>query len=829
MKSIRQWLRYGRTRYLVALLALFLILLGADALCYTVALPVEIEAQQGTATLYVGSERIALGAIGQPTQLEFAQQDPVIHEYQIDGSDSTNNKTLDTSYMHSIATSPYYQFQAWMRDLNGTSRWRNAQVWVNGREQQSISWPANGSFIALPTSQSLRFSVQLQRPETPMTLYVVTRGGGIVTITLDRNDRQIQVSRFIPGKIDDINPITTFFPVDVSPFAAMVLDTLIRITLWAIIVLVVVVVGEMGVAIILARIKFRDNVGRGRFIASAAVTASNPQTDTSNVTDVDDTLVEGTDAMNRPLRGHFWPIRILRSGGRRLTQAIHPVGLGALAGSLVFVAWIAAVQYNGEPHIFDASAYLFAAKMYALGHFSVPVPAAADRFPGPFMVQYSGQWFGQYAPGTALTLVPGVWLGVPWLVEPVLGTFALLGIGLIAARLYDRRVATVAVLLGTLSPFYSYLAASYLSHTVALCYFVWGTWALLRFAQGGASWNMPLAAALFGMAGLTRDLVAVLYVAIVLPGIMLLVWRDVRYNWRYWLVPLFAFFSMLCLFFAFNALFNTLLTGDPFVTPRSLFFAGDRWGFGQGVGFYGQHTLAAGFVNIDELLTILQIDLFGWPFYLTLAFLAIPFLTRKHVGVDWFLLITATIMTGAYVGYFYHGIYLGPRYLFETLPFLLILTARGILTLTTTAREAKQRIVKWVAIKKEQTLAAQPGVSVLTIALVAALLLCNIIYYMPRQIALHQNYSGLPAGYAINLPEIYHPPLHNAIVVTDNLGIYQMVLFPLNDPLLRGDVLYAVGSSDADYAELRRAFPGRTLYQLVIAPDGSVSYVKLAE
>lgn len=798
MKSIMKWLRYHMTRYLLVLLALLLVLLGADALCYQVALPVEIDVQHGAATLHVGSESVALGTVGRTTQLVFAPHDPVIHEYQIDGTDSTNNYTLDPTYIHSIAASPYYRFQAWMRDLEGTSRWRNAQVWVNGQEQQSVQWPDNGSSMALPAAQSLRISVQLQRPETLMTLYLLSADGGQVAITLDRNDRQIQVSRFIPGQSNDASPTTTFFPIDVAPFAAMVIDTLIRITLWAVIILLVMIIGEMGIGLILTR--------RGRLCSSNA----------------------GMRSSNAEIRSSNAGMRFLRNRWQRLTTAIHPIALVALVGSLVFVAWIAAVQYNGEPHIFDASAYLFAAKMYALGHFSVPIPAAVDRFPGPFMVQYNGQWFGQYGPGTALTLVPGIWLGVPWLVEPVLGTFALLGTGLIAARLYDRRVATVAVLLGTLSPFYSYLSASYLSHTVALCYFVWGTWALLRFAQGEASWNMPLAAALFGMAGLTRGLVAVLYVGIVLPGIMLLVWRDVQQHWRLWVLPLVTFFSILFLFFMFNALFNALLTGDPQVTPRSLFFAGDHWGFGQGVGFYGQHTLAAGFVNIDELLTILQIDLFGWPFYLTLAFLAIPFLTRKFVGADWFMLAVTAIMTGAYVGYFYHGIYLGPRYLFETLPFLLILTSRGLFTLAATALDARQAISTWFMLRKGETLhPLQPRVSIMTIALVVALLLCNILYYMPRQIALHQDFSGLPAGYAINLPEIYHPPLHNAIIVTGDYTIYQMVLFPLNDPLLHDDVLYAFASSSADYAELRSAFPGRTLYQLVIAQDGSVSYVSL--
>ena len=826
MKSIMKWLRYHMTRYLLVLVTLLLVLLGADALCYQVTLPLEIDVQHGAATLHVGSESVALGTIGRPTQLVFAPLDPVIHEYQIDGSDSTNNYTLNPTYIHSIATSPYYRFQAWMRDLEGTSRWRNAQLWANGQEQQNVQWPDNGSSMTLPAAQSLRISMQLQRPETPMTLDLLSANGGLVTITLDRNDRQIQVSRFIPEQSNYGSTTTTFFPIDVAPFAAMVIDTLIRITLWAVIVLLVVVIGEMGIGLILVR--------RGRLTAPTAdSSAPTPLTEAAPKLGkrADESAVG---AINRPLQAGLRSsnpgVRFLRNRWQRLTAAIHPIALVALVGSLVFVAWIAAVQYNGEPHIFDASAYLFAAKMYALGHFSVPIPSAVDHFPGPFMVQYNGQWFGQYAPGTALTLVPGIWLGVPWLVEPVLGTVALLGSGLIATRLYDRRVATVAVLLGTLSPFYSYLAASYLSHTVALCYFVWGTWALLRFAQGEASWNMPLAAALFGMAGLTRDLAAVLYVGIVLPGIMLLVWRDVQQHWRLWIPPLVIFFSILFLFFMFNALFNTLLTGDPQVTPRSLFFAGDHWGFGQGVGFYGQHTLAAGFVNIDELLTILQIDLFGWPFYLTLAFLAIPFLTRRFVGADWLMLAVVTIMTGAYIGYFYHGIYLGPRYLFETLPFLLILTARGLFTLAATAMDARQAISAWFTSRKGGTfIPAQPRISIMTIALVVALLLCNILYYMPRQIALHQDFSGLPAGYAINLPEIYHPPLHNAIIVTDDYTIYQMVLFPLNDPLLHDDVLYAFASSSADYAELRSAFPGRTLYQLVIAQDGLVSYVKLTE
>jgi hypothetical protein len=795
---------------LPALVLLALILLAIDAFCYSIALPVEIDVQGRVATLHVDSQTLSLGSISTPVALQFAPHDPVVHEYQIDGTDSTNNLSLDPAYLHSISSSPYYRFQAWMRDLDGTSRWRDLAVEANGHSAGGIAWPSNGSQVALPSATALRISVQLQRPETPMTLNLITANGTVLHITLDRNDRQVVVTRDVPGQGNNQPVASTFFPVNPLPFAAMVVDTLARITLWAVLVLLLVLVGESGIALLRAR-------------------WSHPQLNTSHIQPNFPTLPPGkqTSPEETQHTAHTTGL-FVRRRWQSLTKAIHPIALIALAGSLVFVAWISLVQYNAEPHIYDASAYLFAAKMYATGHLSVPIPPAIDRFPGPFMVLFNGQWFGQYDPGTSLTLVLGIWLGVPWLVEPILGTLALLGIALIAARFYDRRVATLAILLGVLSPFYSYLAASYLSHTVALFYLVWGLWALLRFVQGEAHWNMPLAAACFGMAGLTRDLVAILFVVIVLLGVLILSWKRLRRDWQRWIVPGMSFIAVAIIFLSFYFFFNTTLTGNPLMTPRSLFFAGDHWGFGQGVGFYGQHTVAAGFVNLDELLTILQIDLFGWPFYFTLAFLALPFLTRKAVGADWLMLTGAAIMTGAFIGYFYHGIYLGPRYLFETLPFLLILTARGILTLGTAGITAGRAAGQWLGNKlRWGNVQPQPAISIVTVALVVVLIACNLLYYMPRQIALHTDYTGLPAGYNIDVSEVYHAPLHNAIVITDDYTIYQFVLFPLNDPMLRGNVIYAWASNPAQYTELRNAFPGRGIYQMEIEPDGSVRFVSV--
>src|SRR5947209_2648432 len=447
-----------------------------------------------------------------------------------------------------------------MRDLDGTSHWRDLQIWANNHLLGKADWPSDGTSISLPSYASLSLRLQLQRPETPMTLSLIGTDGATLSITLDRNDRQIVVTHLAPGTTAPPHLEKIFFPLDSAPFAAMVIDFLARTLLWTLLVLVVVLVGEVAMVLICW---LRQRLTHPMMQLPKGATQAK----------VDDT---GDDAHKRR---------------QYLVKALHPIALVALGGSLLFVSWIAYVQYHAEPHIYDASAYLFAAKMYAMGQLSVPIPPAVDRFPGPFMVLFDGRWFGQYAPGTSLTLVPGIWLGVPWLIEPILGTLALLGTGLIAARLYDRRVATLAVVLGTLSPFYSYLAASYLGHTIALFYLVWGLWALLRFAQGEAGWNLLLSAVFFGMAGLTRDLVAVLFIAIILLGILVLSWRRLRLDWPRWVMPAIAFIAIVLIFVSISLTFNRALTGSPWVPPRSLFFPGDRWGFGPGVGFYGQHTL----------------------------------------------------------------------------------------------------------------------------------------------------------------------------------------------------------------------------------------------
>src|SRR5262249_49413023 len=128
-------------RRIVPLMILLLLLLLADFLCYQQVLPLSIDSASGQTTLHVGSKTLPLGEIGTLQELLFEPHDPVVHEYQIDGSDSTNNFSLDTTYLHLIQSSPDYLFQAWMRNLDGTSRWSDVRVSLNGRLTTTVAWP----------------------------------------------------------------------------------------------------------------------------------------------------------------------------------------------------------------------------------------------------------------------------------------------------------------------------------------------------------------------------------------------------------------------------------------------------------------------------------------------------------------------------------------------------------------------------------------------------------------------------------------------------------------------------------------------------------------
>jgi hypothetical protein len=267
--------------------------------------------------------------------------------------------------------------------------------------------------------------------------------------------------------------------------------------------------------------------------------------------------------------------------------------------------------------------------------------------------------------------------------------------------------------------------------------------------------------------------------------------------------------------------YNALLTGDPFLLPRHLFNGADVLGFGVGIGFYGEHSVASGLVNAEQQLVSLGFYLAGWPYGFSLALMLLPFVTRRCVTWDLVHGGIVALYVILYVAEFYHGIAFGPRYYFEALPSMVILTARGFAALAASVADWLTRV----------GLASAPGRARQATALVlAALLACNAFYFLPRQATLYAGYTGLPGGGPVLDPTIALDlsgrvsRLDNALVVTTEWWWYMMYFAAMNCATFDCPTVYALGADPESRAVLRQMFPKRDWYDVMLR-DGVLRIV----
>src|SRR5262249_35962004 len=115
----------------------------------------------------------------------------------------------------------------------------------------------------------------------------------------------------------------------------------------------------------------------------------------------------------------------------------------------------------------DEWSYLIQAHIFSHGRLAVPSPMHREFFDHVHIVN-NGRYYSKYPPGWPCLLAIGVFLGVPRLVNPVLGAGTLLLIYAIGKKLYTPQIALLAVLLALVSPYFLFNTASYFAHTASL-------------------------------------------------------------------------------------------------------------------------------------------------------------------------------------------------------------------------------------------------------------------------------------------------------------------------------------------------------------------------
>jgi hypothetical protein len=463
-----------------------------------------------------------------------------------------------------------------------------------------------------------------------------------------------------------------------------------------------------------------------------------------------DGVEEDNSVPNRiPVPRRIWNVRGL----------VKPVLLIALAVSLCSL-FLCRQVLGLIPHVSDEISYVFQGRILASGRLwlnppPVPKSLAIDRI----LITHD-RWCSVYPAGWPLLLAAGWLFHAPWLMNPLLLFLSVLGIYRLALQLFDRQIAALAALLFSISPFVLFMSAGFMSHPATLCFSIWSA---VFLTQDGKRSMLLIAGLLAGYAFLIRPFTAMTLLA---PLFLWTVLRgENKITTAFWLlVGLLP--AVLC-FLVYNHIVfgNWIEAGYP-LDPL--------W------EYKGPET-SEFFTKLLWYFRKLNRSIWGLPFG-DLSLL-LPLIFYRVYGQKILMLLSCciTLVVGYSFYYWTDIVYGGPRFAYETLGFLSILSAVSIISVA----RALRKQTYWIRIA-----GAIAGL---------ALVVCPLAILLPVEYGYHS--------------QIYHGQCAVFLKRINEQGVGENALF-----LLKSNNYFILGSfyfnNDLFPTRGRRVFvndvPGRT-------------------
>ncbi len=482
--------------------------------------------------------------------------------------------------------------------------------------------------------------------------------------------------------------------------------------------------------------------------------------------------------------------------------------LAALALSLIAViaAYLVADRiFERVPHIEDEMAYVWQAKAMAGGEVTVPTPVIPKKFLVPFVVDYEGARFGKYPLGWPALLSVGIRLGLRAWVNPLLGGLAVWLTYVLGKRLLGGLAGFLAALLTATSPFFLMISGSLLSHALGLVLalgFVLAWWDVVRPREESRlpSW-VPVVAAggTIGLLAVTRPYTAVgVALPFVIQALIGFVRGPAAFRKRAAGVAVAA-----ALVGSLHLLWQAAATGDPFYNLYTLWWEYDRVGFGPGFGVSDSgHNLRLARINTSYSVKVGMHDAFGWLGY---SWILLPFgvwAARR----DWRTLLTGAVifvLLLLYGAYWVGSWTFGPRYQYEGLFSLTILSAAGLCWLAGWPLRSGDRVVSRDGRAKLRPL--------LVTAAFAGLLAVNLVMYLPVRLNTMRDLYGISRS-AFEPFEIAEELAPAVVIVHSDHWTGYGALLDLEDPFLTSPFIFTWGVRSGIYETLAEHFPERAVY-----------------
>lgn len=338
--------------------------------------------------------------------------------------------------------------------------------------------------------------------------------------------------------------------------------------------------------------------------------------------------------------------------------------------------------FGAVPHVSDEVSYLFQARILASGRLWLDPPPVPDAFRAQNVVLTGTRWCSLYPPGWPLLLSAGAAAAVPWLVAPLLTGLAVLGAARLGRLLYGEREALLGALLLAASPFTLLTGAGFMAHPAGLAAGLFSLALLVEAERTGRAGKMAAAGLLAGLSAVVRPYTAA---TLLLPAFAWIGARSLRAGTppRRFLPAVAAGLLPLGALLAVQG----ATFGSPFLSGYRVYdptiglftFLGKRY---EPWALLREHLPA----YLSDLSGALW-DLPGPPFWWLLALLLAP-----AAGDGLLLASAAGLVLGQSLFWNYDVSHGGPRYAFEAVGALSLLSARAFLLLLERAGRLTARL-----------------------------------------------------------------------------------------------------------------------------------------
>jgi hypothetical protein len=389
-------------------------------------------------------------------------------------------------------------------------------------------------------------------------------------------------------------------------------------------------------------------------------------------------------------------VRLSRSSANRIRDVT-----GFILGcAMAIFSW--QMIYGGNEIVNDAQSQVVQARMLASGQWVLPMSQAmcdVIEFPNPV---FTPPVFSQYPPGYILALVPLVLLDWPiQLLNVLISGLIVLFTGRMTLRLGGMRASWIAVFLMLTSCFFMGMAGTGMNHSLNAILLLGVAAILIPLSRPLDSGDILrrglLAGLLLGWAVSTRPLTGVAH-----SVVWALIWMIMLVRagsagrtsrpvmWRYGLWVMIGLIPAALVFMFYN--FKT--TGHPLTLAYQL----SNPDLHQ-VGFWDSNELDFGPVDamhhMSANLFALNWMLFGWPIG-SMVVLVIWWFRTRLSRAESCMLALILVQSGLYATYQFHDLLLGPRFLYDLFPMLIIFSATALAGITR-GRAGAYRVL-WVVL-----------------------------------------------------------------------------------------------------------------------------------